>query len=142
MYSLFQLSVVGADSSQQNQVEGEGSVFIEQTKDLKCFSARVQVAPAASQVQIDFSSVLTTGYRWALFSDYPIMYRTNGVSATQKTMTSGSVAPVSSNAPLPYQCFAAGTEQITSLYVQPISGATQTANVKAIVIGDPQSAYV
>ena len=39
------------------------------------------------------------------------------------------------------KCFAAGTQLVSSIYLQPISGATQTANVTVIVTGDPVSAY-
>lgn len=142
MYSLFELSVVGADSSQQTEIAGQGSASIEQVLDQKCFSNKILVVPGAAQVQVDFSSSLTTGYRWAILSDYPIMFRVNGVAATQETMQSGSVAPTNTGAPAPYSCFAAATTQLTSLYVQPIAGAAQTANVKIIILGDPVSVYI
>lgn len=142
LFSIMKASIDIADDSSLSELMGHGSAAVSQTKDIKSFVNKYTVAPGASQVQIDFSTTLTTGYRWALFSDYPIMYRTNSVSGTQKTLASGNVAATNNGAPLPYSCFVMATEQITGLWLQPIAGATTTANVKVLVCGDPTSAYV
>lgn len=142
LFSIFKVSIDVGDDSSLSELAGHGSAAISQTKDNKSFVSKFTVAPGAVQAQIDFSTTLTTGYRWLLLSDYPIMFRVNGSTATQQTMESGNVAATAVGAPLPYNCFAGATAQITSLYVQPIAGASTTANCKLIICGDPTSAYV
>ena len=141
LFSLFKVSVDAGDDSSLAELLGHGAATITQNKDNKSFVNKYQVAPGAAETLIDFSTTLTTGYRWAIFSDYPIMIRPNGVSATQFTMVSGNVAATNVGAPLPYQCVHVSTSQLTSLRLAPISGASQTANVKVLIFGDPTNSY-
>lgn len=141
LFSLFKLSVDVADDSSLAEPLGHGAATITQNRDNKSFVNKYQVLPGSAEQLIDFSTTLTLGYRWAVFSDYPILLRANGPSATQLTMASGNVAATNVGAPLPYQCLHASTTQITSLRLAPIANASQTANVKVIIVGDPTNAY-
>lgn len=140
-FSKFEISAIVAPDSTFVNDDGQLDCYVTQTKDLKSFCNRISVAPGVSQFQVDYSSSLTTVYRWAIVSDYPIMFRLKGSSADQYTMVSGTPPVVNVGAPTPYQCFASGTTQISSLYLQPIANATQTATVKVLLVGDPLNAY-
>lgn len=141
LFSLFKVSVDVADDSSLAEPLAHGAATVTQNRDNKSFVNKYQVFPGQSEQLIDFSTTLTLGYRWAIFSDYPILIRANGPSATQLTLASGNVAATNVGAPLPYQCVHVSTSQITSLRLAPIVGASQLANVKVIIIGDPTNAY-
>lgn len=140
-YRSTQVRTVVADDSTLEQVDYDRTATVYQTKDLQVFHTTVRVAPGAADTQVPIAPI-AQGYFVDIRSDYPVKVRLNGSSATQLTLTSNSVSPVSNGAPLPDQCVFVATAQVTSIYVQPISGATQTANVRIAVTGDPVSAYV
>ena len=85
---------------------------------------------------------MVNGYFIDIRSDYPVMIRLNGNTATQLTMKSNGVTPTNLGAPLPDQCVFVANVAVTSLYIAPISGATQTATVRIAISGDPTNAYV
>lgn len=140
MYRAVQLRVVAADDSNLRSVTFDRTLTAYQTRDLETAVAAVRVGTSDAQAQVSIAP-LTTAYAVAVFSDYPIRVRFNGASETQFTMTPANVAAVNVGAPLPDQCAIYMQGQITSVWVQPISGATQTANVKIVATGDPSSAY-
>lgn len=140
-YREFQVSVTVADDSNKSSVSFDRTAFIYQTRDLEAVSPTFRVAPADTEALISLGTI-TTGYAFALYSDYPIMVRLNGVSSTQFTMHSNGVPATNSGAPLPPQCVFMGNIEISSIRVAPITGAGQTANCWLVVTGDPQSAYV
>lgn len=139
-YRLFEIRAVVADDSNMQQIAFERTGTFEQTKDLIVAPATIRVAAGAAETAITLGT-LTTGYAWMVFSDYPIMIRLNGPSATQFTMTSNILQPVNVGAPTPATCFFGGTVQITSLRVAPITSPSQTANVWLVATGDPTNAY-
>lgn len=141
MFRSLSAQVVVADDSNLNQIEVQRSISIYQTKDNKSFNTTYRVGTSDAQHQISFSTVLTTGYFLYLASDYPIQVAVNA-SSPSFTLNSNSAAAVNAGAPLPDQCCFIMSGQITSLYLTPISSATQTANVKITIVGDPTSAYV
>lgn len=139
-YRLFQLTAtVGDDSNLQNKAFDRTATLV-QVADLEVAPPTIRVAPADSDTQIQLGTI-TQGYAIAVFSDYPIKVRFNGNTATQLTLTSNGVSPTNVGAPLPAQCFVAGTFLVSSLYVAPISSAAQTATVWVVCTGDPANAY-
>ena len=140
MYRLMKLSVIAADDSNVQQVAFDRSAAIWKTADLEVAAPTIRVAPADSQVQVTLGSI-SNGKFIAIFADYPIMFRLNGSSATQFTFTTANVPATNVGAPLPAQCAMAGNFNITSLYVQPIASAAQTANVWICCAGDPTNDY-
>jgi hypothetical protein len=130
----------GDDSNLQSKLFDRACTFF-QTKDLETFSTTIRVAPGAADASVPIAPV-AQGYFIAVFSDYPVMYRLNGVSATQQTMVTNGQPVVNNGAPAPDQCLLISTQLVTSLYLQPIASAAQTANVRVFVSGDPLSAYI
>lgn len=139
-YRLFEISAIVASDSNQTDASSASAV-LSKTVDNETCDVRIRVAPADAEAAITLGT-LTTAYGIMVFSDYPILVRPNGASATQFTTTSCNVPATNVGAPLPYSCFFGGTFQCTSLRVAPISGAAQTANVRIIASGDPTSSYV
>lgn len=140
-YRTTSVRTVIADDSTLDQVDYDRDATVYQSKDLQVFHTVKRVAPADAETQVSIAPV-TTGYFVDIRSDYPVMIRINGVSATQFTMKSNGVPPVNLGAPLPDQCVFVATMTVTRIDIAPISGATQTANVRIAVSGDPQSSYV
>src|SRR5262245_40456653 len=140
MYRRMDLKVVVADDSNLEQVIFERSATIWKTLDLESVSPTLRVAPADGDTQVSLGAV-TSGKFVALFSDYPIRFRINGAGATQFIMSSANVPATNVGAPLPAQCAFAGNLDVTSVYVQPIASAAQTANVWIVVCGDPTNNY-
>lgn len=140
-YREFQVSVVVADDSNKSSKSFDRQAYIYQIKDLESVSPSIRVQPADVEALVSLGTI-TLGYAFAIFTDYPIRVRLNGVSATQFTMHSNNVPATNTGAPLPPQCVFMGNVEISSIYVQPIVNAQQTANVWLVVTGDPASAYV
>jgi hypothetical protein len=140
-YRVTTVHTVIADDSSLSQVDYDRDATVSQIKDLQVFHVTKRVGPSDAEVLVPIAPV-TQGYFVDIRSDYPVMIRLNGVSATQLTLSSNNTSPVTSNSPLPDACVFVATAKITSIYVQPISGATATANVRIAVSGDPASAYV
>lgn len=139
-YRTTQVRTIVADDSSLDQVDYDRDSNVWQTKDLQVYHGQVRIAPGAADSQISIAPV-TQGYFVDIRSDYPVMIRLNGVSSTQLTMASNNTAPTNLGAPLPDQCVFVATVKVTSIYIAPIAGATQTANVRIAVTGDPQNAY-
>ena len=139
-YRQIAVEVVVADDSSQDQIAFRRKATVFQTNDNELFNTTVRVAPGAADTLVAIAPV-TTGYGIALYSDYPVKVRLNGVGATQFTLTPSSVSPTYLGAPLPDQCVFVATMTVTSVYLEPISGATTTANVRLVVTGDPTNAY-
>jgi len=140
-YRTTQVRTIVADDQTLDQVDYDRDTTVYQTKDLIVFHGTTRIAPGASDTQIPITPVVN-GYFIDIRSDYPVMIRLNGNTATQLTMKSNGVSPTSLGAPLPDQCVFVANVAVTSLYIAPISGATQTATVRIAISGDPQSAYV
>jgi hypothetical protein len=140
-YRTTQVRTIIADDATLDQVDYDRQSTVYQTKDLQVFHTVKRVAPADAETQVSIAPV-TTGYFLDIRSDYPVLVRINGVSATQFTLKSNGVSPTNLGAPLPDQCVFVGTMTVTRIDIAPISGATQTANVKIAVSGDPQSSYI
>jgi hypothetical protein len=141
MYRYVKAEVgAAADSSLNDPVFGPLKIVADQTLDNESFATTIRVAPSASEAQVAIAPV-TTGYFFALFSDYPVKVRLNGAMATQFTLKSNNVAAVSVGAPLPPQCCFMFNGEVTSVYLEPISSAAQTATVRIFVSGDPTSSY-
>ncbi len=143
-YRLTTLQTVVADDSELSRKYYEGTAQCSQSLDKEVVSKVVRIVPGAADAAVDLTP-LSQGYYYELRSDYPVKYRVIGsgsaVAATQQTLIGQGVAIVSSGAPKPDKCFAAGTQLVSSIYLEPISGATETATVTVVVTGDPVSAY-
>lgn len=138
-----QLSVevgVSVDSSFTSPLFGPAKVVCYQQKDNQEFHTRATVAPGATETAIAIAPV-TQGYFFCLFSDYPVLVRLNGPSATQFTLNTNNVAATNVGSPLPNQCCLILTGQVSSVRLAPIASAQQTANVTIVVTGDPTNAY-
>lgn len=140
-YRTTTVRTVIADDSSLSQIDYDREAAVYQTKDLQVAHPVVRIAPGASEAQISIAPV-TQGYFVDIRSDYPVMVRLNGGGATQFTMASNNCSPVNLGAPLPDQCVFVANVKVTSIYIAPIANATQTANVRIAVSGDPTSAYV
>lgn len=130
---------VGDDSNLQND-DWDRRLVIDQSQDQQVFVGRRTVLPGDADTLIPITPVVN-GYYYEIRSDYPVMFRINGNTATQQTMKSNNVQPVNVGAPTPDRCFAAATAAVTSIYIAPISGAQQAAKVKILVVGDPTNSY-
>lgn len=143
-YRLTTLSTVVADDSELNRKYYEGTAVVYQTLDRETVVKLVRVAPGASDTAVDLTPI-SQGYSFEIRSDYPVKYRVIGSgsasAATQHTLIGQNVAATSQGAPLPDRCFVASNQLVSSIYLEPISGATDTANVTVIVTGDPVSSY-
>jgi hypothetical protein len=141
-YRSLTASVAVADDSNLQNLETQRSIVCNQTKDLQTFNQTFRVATNAAQ-SANIISGITQGYFIWISSDYPIKVSINATAAAATfTLNSNNVAATNVGAPLPDQCVFLFTGQVTSLYLTPISGAAQTANVRVVVSGDPVSAYV
>jgi len=132
-------AVASVDSSLTQPIFGPLRMTAYQSLDKKADPIYTQVGPSDAEAALSLN--VTNGYAVAIFSDYPIMVRLNGVSSTQFTMHSNNVAAVNAGSPLPAQCCFVATVTVTSIRLAPISGATQTANVAVLVTGDPTNSY-
>lgn len=141
MYRSATVQVTTGDDSNLTQKGFDRKATFYQTKDQEEFSTVRRVAPADSEATVSIAPV-TTGYFIGLYSDYPVKVRINGASATQFTMRSNNVSAVNVGAPLPDQCCFVATMEVTELRLEPIASASQTANVRIVITGDPTSAYV
>ncbi len=130
-----------ADDSNLDQLSVDRAATLYQTADNKSVSILYRVGPSDAETQITIPGI-TTPYFLAVLSDYPVRVRLNGNSATQFTLVSNGAQATNVGAPLPDQCVFMMTGLVTSIYLQPIASAAQTANVKIILTGDPVSAYV
>lgn len=130
---------VGDDQNLTN-LEWDRRAVVDQTLDQQVFVGGRTVNPADADTLIPITPVVN-GYYYEIRSDYPVMFRINGNTATQQTMKSNNVQPVNVGAPSPDRCFAAATAAVTSIYIAPIAGATQAAKVKILVLGDPINSY-
>lgn len=143
-YRLTTLSTVVADDSELTRKFYEGTCQVDQVLDNEVVTKIVRVAPGASDAAVDLTPI-SQGYYYEIRSDYPVKYRVIGsgsaAAATQQTLIGQGISIVSRGAPLPDKCFAAGSQLVSSIYLEPISGATQTANVTIVLSGDPTSAY-
>jgi len=141
MYRTTTIQVqAGDDSNLQSKLFDRAATFF-QTKDLETASVMLRVAPGAADAAVSLAPV-STAYFVAIFSDYPVMYRLGASNATQQTMVSNGQPVVNNGAPAPDQCCLISTSLVSSLYIQPIAGAAQTANVRIFVSGDPASSYI
>jgi hypothetical protein len=129
------------DDSNLSQVDYDRTAILDQSQDQQVFHTSKTVNPADAEALLPIAPVVS-GYYVEIRSDYPIMVRLNGVSATQYTMKSNNVQPVNVGAPTPDRCIFVATVACTSIYLAPIAGATQAAKVKVACVGDPISAYV
>lgn len=141
MYRLLEVRTVVADDSSLINKAFERSAVIWKTVDLESASPTLRVGTSDAEATVSLGSV-STGKFIAVYSDYPIRLRLNGASETQFTLNTGDVPVTNNGAPTPPKCFFGGNFDVTSLRVQPISGATQTANVWVVVTGDSISAYI
>lgn len=139
-YREFQVAVTVADDSNKASVSFDRQAFIYQTKDLESVSPSFRVLPGDAEALISLGTI-TTGYAFALYADYPVLVRLNGVSATQLIMHTNNVPATNSGAPLPPQCVFMGTVEVSSIRIAPITGAAQAANCWLVVTGDPANAY-
>lgn len=143
-YRLTTIKTVVADDIELARKFYEGACITYQSADQEVVTKRVRIAPGASDTAVDLTP-LSQGYHFEIRSDYPVKYRVIGsgsaVAATQHTLIGQGVAAVSQGAPMPDKCFAAGTQLVSSIYLEPIASASQTATVTVIVTGDPVSAY-
>lgn len=139
-YRLFEVRAVVADDQTMMNKSFDRSAMIWQSKDLEAVAPTIRVGASDSEATISLGTI-TTGYAFCIFSDYPILVRLNGSSATQFTMHTNSVPVVNTGAPVPPQCVFMGNIEVSSIRVSPITGAAQTANVWLAVTGDPTNAY-
>ncbi len=134
------VEVIAADDSDLDQVTWQRKATFYQTKDNEVFSATVRVGTSDAEAAISIAPV-TAGYFFCLMSDYPVRVRLNGAAATQFTLRSNSAAATNYGAPLPDNCCMMVSGAVTEVRLEPIASATQTANVKILVTGDPTNAY-
>ncbi|HJU24188.1 MAG TPA: hypothetical protein VJ891_16920 [Casimicrobiaceae bacterium] len=139
-YRVTQIHTVIADDSNLNGVEWDHDASFYQTLDQQVFSTKKRVQPGDPEVQIVLGPI-TSGCFIEIRTDYPVMVRLNGAGATQFTMKSNNTPPTNVGAQPPDQCIFAADIVVTSLYLAPIAGAQQTANVKIAVTGDPTNPY-
>ena len=140
-YRLLEMRARVGDDSSLDPASFDVSCALSKSLDLEECCPKLRVGPADSQAQVSLGTI-TQGYAVAVFSDYPVIVRFNGSGGTALQLTSCNVSAVSYGAPLPYNCALVMTAKVTSVWLEPISGATQTANVRIAVTGDPVSAYV
>lgn len=130
---------VGDDSNLAN-LDFDRRAVLDQSQDQQVFHTTKTVSPSDAEVQVTIAPV-TVGYFVEVRSDYPIMLRINGNTATQFIMKSNNVQPVNVGAPTPDRCVFSATISCTSIYLAPIVGALQAAKVKIVVTGDPVNSY-
>lgn len=139
-YRITTVDTTIADDSNLSQVLYKRKAAFYQSRDLEHCEKFLRVGPSDSETEVTLAPV-TTGYFLEIRSDYPVKVRLNGAMATQFTLVSNNTAQVNLGAPLPDQCVFLATCNVTSLYVEPIASAAQTANVKVCVTGDPANVY-
>lgn len=130
---------VAYDSTLNYPVFGPIKAYFDQVKDLQTFDTVIRIAPGAAQAQVSIAPV-TTGYFLMILSDYPVQVAING-NSPQFILKSNNPPAVNVGSPLPPSCCLMLTGQVTSLYLTPITGAAQTANVTVLVTGDPTNSY-
>lgn len=140
-YRASKLYTVVADDSTLSDKLYERTISAYQTLDQETYIGGLVVSSSASETQVTLGT-LSTAYFIQISSDYPVRLRFNSAMGTQFTLSSTNVAAVNQGAPIPDKCFFSATMQVTSLYIQPIASATQSANVKILGTGDPVSVYV
>lgn len=133
-------TMVGDDSNLSN-VDYDRTAVVDQSQDQQVFHTSKTVNPADTDSLLPIAPVVN-GYYVEIRSDYPILFRINGASATQYTMKSNNVQPVNVGSPVPDRCVYSATVACTSVYLAPIAGATQAAKVKVLVVGDPINPYI
>lgn len=128
------------DVNQTRAYYGPSTLAVTQTLDKEGFSKLVRVGASDAEAAVDITP-LTTAYYIELRSDYPVLVRINGSSATQFTLIGQNTTVKNVGAPVPDKCFFAATMTVTSVRLAPITAASTTANVTLILSGDPTSAY-
>lgn len=141
MYRQTQFHTVVSDDSNQTQIVYDRNCVVSQVKDLQACQVVKRVGVSDAETQVSLAPV-SNAYYFELRSDYPVLVRLNGNTATQFTLKSNGVQPVNLGAPLPDACVFVVTGLVTSVYLAPISNAQQTANVRIVATGDPTSSYV
>lgn len=143
-YRITTVHTIVADDSELTRKYYDGKMVVYQSLDQETVVKRVRIGTADSDTAIDLTPLTTAKYI-EIRSDYPVRFRWIGSgsasAATQMTLIGQGVTVVNQGAPLPDKCGTIITGNVTSLYVQPISSAAQTANVTVIATGDPVSDY-
>lgn len=139
-YRLTTIKTVVADDIELARKFYEGACVTYQTLDQEVVVKRVRVGTSDSDTAVDITPI-TSGKYVEIRSDYPVRVRINGVGATQFTLNGQGVAAVAQGAPMPDKCAFVAHIDVTSVYLQPIASAAQTANVTLILTGDPVSVY-
>ncbi len=143
-YRLTTIRTIVADDSEMTRKYYDGTAVLYQTLDKETVVKLVRVGTSDADAAVDLTPLTTAKYI-EIRSDYPVKYRWIGSgsasAATQMTLVGQGVPATNQGAPLPDKCIAIITGNVTSLYLQPISGAAQTANVTVISSGDPISDY-
>ncbi len=140
VFSLMKVAVQVARDSTLTDLLASGGAIVSQVNDNKEFQIGYRIGPSDAEFTVPYSTVITNVYRWMLFADTPVQYR-RALSDAKVTLAAGNTASVNVGAPSPWQSFVGGTEKIPGLYLSPASGATATANVLVILVGDPTNAY-
>lgn len=139
-YREISASMLIADTSACQSVEFQRKVTFYRKDDLEVFVTTRQVGIADVEAQVSIAPI-SLGYSLWISSDYPVLVRLNGVSATQFQLTPNTVGATNLGTIAPDNCVWDATIRVTSIYIAPISGATQTATVKICVTGDPAVSY-
>lgn len=130
---------VATDASLTQVFADYEKVVGEQTNDNAVFNRVYQVGPADQELLIP--SGITNAYSVTVLSDYPVRLRMNSSSGSQFTMKSAYVGLPNVYSAKPYSCVFTADMLVTSLYIAPISGSAQTANVAVLLTGDPSAPY-
>lgn len=133
-------TTVSDDFQQTRSYYGPSTCAITQTLDKEVVTKLVRVAPADAEAVVDITP-LATAYYLEIRSDYPVMLRINGSSATQFTLIGQNATVTNVGAPVPDKVVVVFPATVTSVRLAPITSASQTANVTVICTGDPVSAY-
>ena len=143
-YRLTTIRTIVADDSEMTRKYFDATATLYQSLDKEAVVKIVRIGTADADAEVSLSPLATAKYV-EIRSDYPVRYRWIGsgsaAAATQMTLVGQGVAAVNQGAPLPDKCVAIITGNVTSLYLQPIASAAQTANVTVIASGDPVSDY-
>ncbi len=139
-YRITTVHTIVADDSELNGKFYERKAVIYQSLDQETVVKRVRVGTADADTEVDITPI-TAGKYLEVRSDYPVKVRVNGVAETQLVGVGQGVAAVNQGAPLPDRFVYLFTGNVSSVYLEPIASAGQTANVSVIVTGDPVSDY-
>lgn len=140
MYRLLEVRTVVADDSNLSNKMFEREAVIWKTADLESVAPTLRVAPGASQAAVSLGTV-STGKFVAIYSSYPIKVRFNASDGTQLSMNSANVPATNNGAAKLPMCFMGGNFDVTAIYVEPLSNATDTADVWICVTGDASNNY-